>query len=341
MMRDPHSVFLEIAEQMTLAADLTIAHSHYPAWTVADLLRDRLLASPREIQAKFLCAQLQTYLHCIYFSRSLLPIADVVETTAPINLPLISNNLMQGVDTAFYAQIDQANCSQGYYDVDWTIAGEEDDGLVAVVKDGLCLHVWPAYLHPDDQTLAVGERAAVVMPKNLLTIDRYIAISNYGRVCQLPVTSLYWSCPALVAIELIKEITTSLNTLRLPFELQVQLALDQYQQTDSLILRLAAVDYGTAQFALSDIYLNHRSQFYDQTPIFTEPVTTGVGFTQLAVDQQGVLQLWQPVAQALSECWLLEITDNAVKLERMLQALTLLDLSISKIDVSDANKFGE
>jgi HopA1 effector protein family len=320
-------IFQEIADAIIINLNLTIHHPRYPEWSMPELVSNRLQDSPREIQAKFLCTQLQAYLHGIYFSRSLLPVAVLTSDETPCQV--INNTTDKGIDTAFYAQIDRANCSQGYYDSDWTIEGDEDDGMVAVVKEGLRLHVWPPYIYPDYQTLAVGDLAAIIMPKNLLTIDRYIAISNYGRVRQKPLINLYFSCPPDVAIEIVAQITTELNSLKLPFELQVQLAPNKYQQTDSLILQLAVADYPTAQPALSKIHGQYRSQFYDQTPSLTQPVATGIGLSTAAINQYGVSQLWQSVAQALAESWLLQTVDTKTKIDRIWQALEQAGISSS------------
>ncbi len=321
------TIFQEIADVITIDSKLTIHHPSYPAWSMPELVSNRLQDSPREIQAKFLCTQLQAYLHDIYFSRSLLPLA--ASTSAATSPLVINNSTIKGIDTAFYAQIDQANCSQGYYDPDWIMEGEEDDGMVAVVKAGLRLHVWPPYIYPDYQTLAGGDRAAIIMPKNLLTIDRYIAVSNYGRVRQQPIIHLYFSCPPDPAIAVINQVTTALNSLELPFELQVQLAPSKYQQTDSLILQLAVADYPTAQPALSKIHGQYRSQFYDQTPSLTQPVATGVGLSTATTDQCGVSQLWQLVAQALAASWLLQTVDTKTKIDRIWQALEQANIGSS------------
>jgi hypothetical protein len=321
------AIFQEVASEITIDSKLTIHHPSYPEWLVPELVSNRLQDSPREIQAKFLSAQLQTYLHCIYFSRSLLPLA--ASASAATSPPVIHNSTIKGIDTAFYAQIDQANFSQGYYDLDWILEGDEDDGMVAVVKEGLHLHVWPPYIYPDYSTLAEGDRVAIIMPKNLVTIDRYIAISNYGRVRRQPIINLYFSCPPDPAIAVINQITTALNSLELPFELQVQLSPSKYQQTDSLILQLAVADYPTAQPALSKIHDQYRSQFYDQTPSLTQPVATGIGLSTAAINQYGISQLWQLVAQALAESWLLQTVDTKKKIDRIWQVLEQADIGYS------------
>jgi hypothetical protein len=328
------TIFREIADEIIIKPNLTIHHPRYPEWLVSELVSNRLQDSPREIQAKFLFTQLQDYLHNLYFSRSLLPLETATNTvTSPA---VIMNTTVQGLDPAFYAQIDRANCSQGYYDRDWIIEGAEEDGLVSVIKDSLRLHVLSSDIYPDYQTLAVDDLSAIRMPKNLLTIDRYIAVSNCGRV-QQPTINIYFSCPPDVAIEVITQITTALNSLELPFELQVQLAPSKYQQTDSLILQLAVADYFTAQPSLSQIHHQYRSQFHDQTPSLTRPVATGVGLSTAATNQQGISQLWQLVAQALAESWLLQIVDPATKLDRIWQALESENITAS-VEISDGQQ---
>jgi hypothetical protein len=318
-MLEAHAILQEIATQVAIDPDLTVRHALYPAWPLSKLVSQRLQDGPREIQAKFLCTQLQAYLHSIYGSRAIRPLTGmepIAETSS-----VIMNNTCKGIDTAFYAQIDQANCSQSYYDPNWTIEREEDDGIVAVVKDGLRLHLPPQYIDPDYHTLAVGDVAKIVMLKNLLTIDRYIAVSNYGRVDPKSSLTLYFSCPPDTALALIAAITTALNSLKLPFELQVQIDPEQYQQTDSLILQLATADYPAAQTTLQDIYQPHRSHFYDLTPSFTQPLARGVGLTSLTTNEQGIWHLWSTIANSLAESWLLNITEPSRRIDRLWEDL--------------------
>lgn len=312
----------EIAGQIEIGSDLTIQHPQYQEWSIPELVVARIQASPRDTQAKFLCTQLQNFLHCLYFSRSLSPRSDSLEAPPAI----IGNNTLHGIDAAFFARLNRANCSQGYYDHDWQIQCWEDDELVAVVKDGLRLCVSPTYIHPDDQGLGMGDRVAIVMPKNLMTIDRYIAIGSYGRIRQPLVTQLYFHCLPDSAVDLMTQLSTCFDRLAMPFEVQILLDPQAYPRADALIVAWAAADDDIAQPLVDEILAVYQSEFFDPIPAFTQPVARGVGKVVTEQQQDFPQHIWRSISQALAEAWLEDMTDVTVKLNIIRQKLQSINL---------------
>jgi HopA1 effector protein family len=318
-MLDTTALLQDIAAQIQIGADFTLRHPDYPDWETAEVVVDRLQASPQETQAKFICTQLQAYLHCIYFSRSLLPLSTI--SSSAESSAAYSNNSSRGIDTAFYDQIEQANSGQGYYDPDWTIQAQPANGCTAVSKEGLCIQVQSDDVYPPQPAAQIGSQVAIKLPKNLLTVEQYIAVGNQGRVYQNPLVYLYFNCPPQSAINLTAQITQIFNRLEIPFELQILLHPEQYPRADALTLKWAAENYDTVYPYLNQMLATYQGEFHDFIPALSQPVTKGVGKAIISTEQNFPQQFWRLVAQALSQAWLARITDTVGRLNIIQQEL--------------------
>jgi hypothetical protein len=255
----------EILTGLVIQPNFTISHPQHPDFTVAEMIADRLQASPPEIQTKFLVQHLQSYLMGTYFSQ--------VYREPPEKPEGFANN-----ETFFLSQIQTANSGHGYYDFNWTLESIEEEQQVAVVKDGLRLYMPSNCIHSSSGELILGELVAIVMPKNIMTIDRYVAIGNYGRLPSLPITNIYWNYSPAVAIEVIGELTTGLNQLAVPFELQIELDTTAYHRLEPLILGILSSDYPKTEPLLRQIHAVHPSR--TGVPPFTQRLATGVAVAE-------------------------------------------------------------
>lgn len=318
-MLDTTTLLQDIATQIQIGEGFTLQHPDYPDWETAEIVVDRLQASPREIQAKFLCTQLQAYLHCIYFSRSLLPLSNIPSLAQ--SSEAYRNNSSRGIDTAFYDQIEQANCGQGYYDPDWTIQAQLANGRTAVSKEGLCIQVYSDDMYPHQPIAQIGSQVAIKLPKNLATVDHYIAVGNQGRVYQTPLVYLYFNCPPQAAIDLMAKITQSFNQLKLPFELQILLHPEEYPHADALTLKWAAADYETAAPYLTQMLTTYQAAFYDFIPALSEPVIRGVGKTIVSTGEDFPQHFLRLISQVLVRAWLHGLTNTGDKINMIQQEL--------------------
>jgi hypothetical protein len=260
-----HETLTEILTGLVIQPNFTISHPRHPDFTVAEMVADRLLASPPEIQTKFLVQHLQSYLMGTYFSQ--------VYREPPEKPQGFAND-----DTLFLSQIQAANSGHGYYDLNWTLESIEEDQQVAVVKDGLRLYMPSNCVHSPTGELSPGGLVAIVMPKNIRTIDRYVAIGNYGRLPELPVTNIYWNASPAAAIELISELTTGLNQLAIPFELQIESDTSAYHRLEPLILVILCSDYSKAEPLLRQIHTAHPSRA--GVPPFAQRIASGIGVAE-------------------------------------------------------------
>jgi HopA1 effector protein family len=255
----------EILTRLVIQPNFTISHPQHPDFTVAEMIADRLQASPPEIQTKFLVQHLQSYLMGTHFSQ--------VYREPPEKSQGFAND-----EALFLSQIQAANSGHGYYDLNWTLESIEEEQQVAVVKDGLRLYMPSNCVHSSDGELIPGELVAIVMPKNIMTIDRYVAIGNYGRLPNLPITNIYWNSSPAVAIEVISELTTGLNQLAIPFELQIDSDTSAYHRLEPLILGILSSDYPKAEPLLRQIHAAHPSRV--GVPPFTQRIARGIGVAE-------------------------------------------------------------
>ncbi len=257
-------ILTEILTGLIIQPDFTISHPDHPDFTVSECIADRLQISAPEIQAKFLIQHLQSYLTGTYFSQVY---------RQPPNLPVgFAND-----KTDFLSRIQAANSSQGYYDWHWSITDLTEDAVV-VVKDGLCLHMPTNCVHTPSGCLEIGEMVGIVMPKNLLMIDRYVAIGNYGRLPAMPITNIYWNYAPDTAIEVFSELITGLNQLAIPFELQIEPDIAVYHRLEPLILGLLRSDYPKAESLLQQIHAVHPTR--SGTPPFTKQLAAGLAVAE-------------------------------------------------------------
>ncbi len=257
----------EILTGLVIQPNFTISHPQHPDFTVAEMVADRLQASPPEIQSKFLVQHLQSYLMGTYFSQ--------VYREAPEQPQGFANDEAQ-----FLGKIQAANSGHGYYDWYWLIESISADQQIVVVKDGLRLHMPSNCVHSPNGVLEPGEQVGIAMPKNIMTIDRYVAIGNYGRLPAVPITNIYWNYTSDVAILAVGALTTGLNQLGIPFELQIELTVTDYHRLEPLILKIVAADYPKVEALLHQIHADHPT--LEGVPPFALRLASGVAVSETA-----------------------------------------------------------
>jgi HopA1 effector protein family len=235
-----NEILTEILTGLVIQKDFTISHPHHPDFTAPELVINRVQMSTPDIQTKFLVQHLQSYLTGTYFNQLYRQPSDVSDVFANDTAALLS-------------RIQAANSSRGYYDWHWLVEEVIEDEVV-VIKDGLRLYMPTNCVHVPHDNLVKGELVAISMPKNIWTTERYVAIGNYGRLPIAPITNIYWNCSSDTAIGVIQQLTTDLNQLQVPFELQVEPEIDAYHRLEPLILGLLRSDYLKAEPLLRQIY---------------------------------------------------------------------------------------
>jgi hypothetical protein len=259
-------VLTEILTGLVIQPNFTISHPQHPDFTASELVIDRVQTSAPEIQTKFLIQHLQSYLTGTYFNQLY---RDPSATPA-----VFANDT-----TALLSRIQAANSGRGYYDQQWLVTEVIDDQVV-VTKDGLRLYMPANRVQVPSGNLAADELVAVAMPKNIWTTERYVAIGNCGRLPAVPITNIYWNCSPETAIVVVQQLTTGLNQLQLPFELQIEPEVDGYHRLEPLILGLVRSDYLTAEPLLRQIHAQYA--WRPNTPPFAKKLNSGLAVAETA-----------------------------------------------------------
>jgi hypothetical protein len=297
-------ILTEIITQLSIRPDFTICHPQHPNFVPSELAVKCIQDNSIELQQKFLTQHLQSYLIGMYFTQVYRP--SMVESLIFANRAEI-----------FQEEMHQANTGQGYYEPDWLVEDTNADGLIAVAKNGLRLHISDQYVYCPEGRPLPGDLLPVAMPKNIWLADRYVAISNYGRPHTPPFTNIYWNYDPQTALAAVNRLTTTLNQLTIPFELRIETNLQKYHRLEPLILILASSDYHLAEPILQQVFQNCPTR--KGTPIFTKQIAEGLAVaetTSLAEDFGG--KYCRFIAKIIASC-----TDknSHISLDCVLQSL--------------------
>ena len=260
----------EILTGLVIQPDLTISHPQHPDFGVDEAIVDRLQAGDPLLKHKFLIRHLQSYLMGTYFSQVYRQPSDRSQTFA-------------NDEEMFIGRIRAANSGGSYYDPNWLVRSILPDLHFVVMKDGLSLKMPSQSLYHPDGNIRLDQMVAMAMPNNIMTIDRYVAIGNYGRLPMQPISNIYWNCDPQTSIDLVASITRELNQLAIPFELQVEPLLDSYHRLEPLILGVRCTDYGKVEPLLQQIARLHPTR--SGTPPFTYRLASGIAVAETATPE--------------------------------------------------------
>ena len=137
----------DIIENVNIESKFCIHHHNYNKFTLSAKIIERLKNISLELQQKYLHTLLKRFIYGIYFSGRLKGILSLTSNDKKYLLsPDIESESIIGVDWKFYKLLSSYNHGVGYFDPDWQIRRLEPDGSIAVVKNGLHLHVEPNWL---------------------------------------------------------------------------------------------------------------------------------------------------------------------------------------------------
>jgi HopA1 effector protein family len=331
-MSDFIAVLAEIIDRIEIHPDLTLAHSNYPPLSPVPQVAARIKHAPRDIQAKYIAEKLSAYLATIYFDRSLSPVSADSQNDPSSIAPTLVNNTSSGFNTVFYNQLVAANRGDGYYDPDWVVesipcSNHQMDTIVGVVKEGLHLHQPQLKIDVPSQTFTIGDRVSILLPKNIVTRSRYIAIGNRGRVNSDSIVNIYFNVPTTTILDLTTQLTIDLNQLNLAFELHIDPNPDRHGRCEPIILSLAKSDYSSAFPALIKIYHSIAHTCRNSVPFSTKLLAPGIAIGEVySTNEDDGNHHCGAIAYALAQAWMSEITNSDTKLDAILA--TLLDSGI-------------
>lgn len=285
----------DIAHKVQIESNFCIRHPDYQPLELPSDVVARFQQLPLQLQTKYQALQLRSFLYGIYYNGSLRKAlaltADSADLAPEQNL---ENNRFQGVDLKFYEQLHNSNQGSGYFDPGWKVIRQEEDGTLAVLKDNLTLHIErERHLPLEQQSAGVGDLVAIQLPRNRVQSGFYMAVSNVNsRVSEAPLKEacnnpnngkyvrIYFNLTPEGAIAMMDAITTRFNDLAIPFKFKALYNPSDYDRFDSAVLYSDKQDYEAIRPLLQEIYLEHRSHFKSDVPLFTKFLAPGLALAE-------------------------------------------------------------
>jgi hypothetical protein len=220
------------------------------------------------------------------------------------------------------AALSAANSGHGAWEPGWTIDRFEDDGHVAVAKDGLTFWVTSDGLRSENGMMRPGMSCRVRVPKELrgLAPGFYLAIGDgegdpddRGDDGE-PLLRYYWNLTSAAAVPFMRATTTLLNAARIPFRVKVLADPLAYERADAGVLYMRRRYYERLGDAIARIHDAVAPGLRAETPLFCKRLADGLG---LAEDPNGESSFGQErcklVAQALWCSFRRDETDGAAR----------------------------
>jgi HopA1 effector protein family len=264
-------ILTEIAEKLEIHPEGWISHQDYPQDPPPDYEIAAFQQLPEDLQQQYLKSEVADLLQSLYFSGSYVrPEQDA-----------LANTTSRGVDLQFFESLHQSNCGEGYFDPDWSVHQHEADGTYAVQKSGLTLHVNPnKYLSPKTKSAEIGDSVSVLLPKNWIDQDYYVAVSNSGFSDSQNV-QYFFNFSADVASSILSKVTETLNNLRIPFLFRVLYSPEEYFRYDVGVLTLNHHHRAIVDPFLQSIHTEHQEHFRSQVPLLTKEILRGIAIALL------------------------------------------------------------
>lgn len=272
----------DIANNLQIQSNFCICHPDFKPLELPAEAIARFQNLPQDLQSKYIGLQLQSFLYGIYYNGSLrTSLALDVDSTNPLSHLNLENNSFLGVDLDFYDRLHKNNSGEGYFDPDWSVVRQEDDNCLVVTKGGLTLHISrDRHLKAASQSASVGQLVAVKMPRNLIQNGFYMAVSNAGLSSQVRIVRVYFNLTAEGAIALMADLTRQLNETEIPFTFKVLYNSSEYVRYDSGVLYFERNNFELVRQVLHGVYLDRRSHFQPEVPLFTKMLAPGLGLAE-------------------------------------------------------------
>jgi hypothetical protein len=328
----------DIACGLQIQAGFSLVHPpHAPLELEASLLSS-LQQLPTTIQDQYFRWRLGSYLASIYDSSDALrPLHDETDV---ISLPIQANpvqNTTSGFGSPFYKRLHASNSGQGYFDPGWLILRQAPDGLLAVEKNGLTLHISPErHLRSGKEPLNFGERISIRLPSNHLEQGYYVAVGNAGSVetsASNPVVNLYFNLDPEGIIALMADLTVTLNAVDISFTFKAPHNESHYEHCDTGILSLAKNQYVEVRSKLETLYQTHRERFRSSVPLFTKCLAPGLALAEqplqpITPQENFSMHRFQILAEGLVQAWRRNVNTAAGYQQSMLDSLATHGVNI-------------
>jgi hypothetical protein len=182
--------------------------------------------------------------------------------------------------------LSTANSGRGSWEPGWIIDHIDEDGRVAVAKDGLTFWVEPSGLRAHSAAIRPGEFCRVLVAKELrsLMTGFYVAIGDGDpddpRDAPEPLVRFYWHLRPEAAAPYIGAVTAALNARGVPFRTKVLNEPGAYLRADAGVLYLGRRHFRMIGDAIAQIHRTIVSGLRPEVPRFTKRLAPGLGLAE-------------------------------------------------------------
>jgi hypothetical protein len=180
------------------------------------------------------------------------------------------------------AALSAANSGGGTWEPGWTAGAVDEDGRVAVTRDGLTFFAPPPEVRARRGAVRPGAPCRVWVGKerrNLLP-GYYLAVGNAAPRDAAPLVRLYWHLTARAAVVYVAEATAALNSRDVPFRTKVLSDPGAYLRADAGVLYLERRHYRRLGDVLRALHLRLGPDLRPPTPLFARPLAPGLGLAE-------------------------------------------------------------
>ena len=314
-------------------AKLAVNHKNYKPLEIPSEVTKRFQNTSEKIKEKYFSSQVRNFLYGIYYNGSLKNVLKL-SSNSSIEQPqqIIENNTFLGVDLKFYEQLHTNNCGNGYFDPGWTICKQKSETELAVVKNGLTLHVERQnHLRPIEQFASVNDSIAIRMPKNLVQNGFYMAVGDSGANSLKETVRIYFNLTPEGAVAVMNSLTRKLNEMNISFSFKVLYDPSVYDRYDSGVLYFDRSNYDSVRKIVTEVYVETQSCFQAEIPLFTKLLAPGLAVAEEPnlkfVSQESFgMNRCQIVANGLLEAYHSKNNSPPKKMNSIIQQFSLLGI---------------
>ncbi|MBW4617109.1 MAG: hypothetical protein KME21_28470 [Desmonostoc vinosum HA7617-LM4] len=324
----------DIVTNLQIQSSFCISHPAYKPLEIPAEVVARFQHIPFDLKNKYLSLQLQSFLYGIYYNGSLqTTLAPEADSVGPAPYQNLENNTFLGIDLEFYDRLHQSNSGKGYFDPGWSVVRQESDGVLAVNKGGLTLHVERKELA--DQSAMVGDSVAILMPRNLIQNGFYMAVSDMGLNTDDELVRIYFNLSPEGAVAVMASLTQQLNEIKIPFSFKVLYNPSDYKRHDSGVLYFAKSNYEVVRQVLTTVYAEQRSHFRMEVPLFTKQLAPGLALAEepdqkFAASESFGMNRCQIIANGLLAAWLSGDDSPENRMASIRQNFSLLGIDLQR-----------
>lgn len=182
----------------------------------------------------------------------------------------------------YVAMLSRANTGSGSWQPGWRVTGVEG-GAIAAVRLDVEFQVAAGEWRGESASVRAGDFVSVRIPKEYrrLLPGFYVVTGDAeDDMDGAPVVRVYWHVSARGAVELVRTLTTSLNSLGVPFHLKTNADPRNFGRTDSLVLYLRRERYAGAAAIVANATREVRAHLDPRVSLFTKRLAPAVGVAE-------------------------------------------------------------